>query len=194
MRESKRKHREANLDRIHASQRKRNRKVMQDPIKHAKKLESDRRYREKNLEKDRQHSRDYRKKNPQIVKTSIQKWCAENPERLKVIKQKRLARKRNLPDTLTIEEWEYAISYWNDCCAYCYKEVESLTLDHYIPLSHSDCPGTVAHNIIPACQSCNSSKSDGDVIYWLSWRFEEKESSVIHANIIEYFESLNSSD
>lgn len=194
LRESKLKHRDANIDQIRASQRGRNRKVMQDPEKHAKKLESDHRYREKNLEKDRQHSRDYRKKNPHIVKASIQKWCAENPERTKLLKQRRLARKGGLPDTLTIEEWKYAISYWNGCCAYCFEEVESLTLDHYIPLSNPDCPGTVAQNIIPACRSCNSSKNNGDVMYWLSWRFGEKEARVILANIIEYFDSLNISD
>lgn len=60
--------------------------------------------------------------------------------------------------------WNWSVKQWNKCkdtwgnkCAYCGK-AKTLTQDHFIPLSHPDCPGTVPHNMIPACPSCNYSK------------------------------------
>lgn len=187
MKAAKKRHRVKNRDRIREQDKERHRKIMQDPVKHAKKRESDRRYREKNIEKDRQHSRDYRKNNPGIVKASIQRWYQENPERAVLLKQRRFARKLGLPDTLTIEEWNYTLAYWNRSCVYCGETSEEITLDHYIPLNHEHCPGTVAENCLPACRSCNSSKNDGDVIYWMNWRFGEEHTKVVIEAIEAYF-------
>lgn len=189
--DSKRRHREKNREEILRKDRERNRKMREKPEFRAKKKESDRRYREKNIEKDRQHSREYRKNNPERVKAGIRKWYAENPERAMLLKQRRFARKRGLPDTLTIEQWTEAVKHWNDCCAYCGEKPDKLTLDHYIPLAHPHCPGTIAQNCIPACLTCNSSKNDVDAIYWMMWRFNQEHARIVAASIQTYFDSLD---
>jgi len=48
-------------------------------------------------------------------------------------------------------------------CIYCKEETET-TFDHVIPLAQGGADNI--SNQVPACQSCNSSKSDQDVIEW----------------------------
>ena len=64
------------------------------------------------------------------------------------------ARRYRLPSTLTNEEWNRAIIFFGDRCAYCgerWNEVE-----HATPLSRGG--GTTAGNCLPACDSCNDAK------------------------------------
>lgn len=64
---------------------------------------------------------------------------------------------------LTEEQWEFAKKYFNYQCCYCGATGE-LTKDHVIPLNHG---GQLSFdNIIPACRSCNSKKSDHDLDSW----------------------------
>lgn len=63
-------------------------------------------------------------------------------------------------------------------CAYCGKWHEKLTLDHVVPKSKAG-PHYAKWNLVPACQSCNGSKSSQPVFEW--WRpkkfwTEERES------------------
>lgn len=63
--------------------------------------------------------------------------------------------------TLTQTEWKELKEQYNQCCAYCCKHTDRLTMDHIIPISKG---GThTKENIVPACKSCNSSKGDGPV-------------------------------
>lgn len=65
---------------------------------------------------------------------------------------------------LTEKEWEFAQLYFGGKCCYCGTTSEHLTKDHLNPLSNG---GTMEKgNIVPCCQSCNSSKKDQE---WLSW-------------------------
>lgn len=69
---------------------------------------------------------------------------------------------------LTEEEWEISLAYFNGHCAYCDKQ-SSMTKDHLDPLKNG---GKLSfNNVIPACQSCNSSKKDNQ---WLSWYQKQK--------------------
>lgn len=52
-------------------------------------------------------------------------------------------------------------------CVYCGKEADT-TFDHLVPLN--DGGEDTISNQVPACQSCNSSKNDRDVIAWFSER------------------------
>lgn len=151
-----------------------------------------RKYYLENTEKVLEMCRQYRRKNPDKVRQHLQKWRTENPERNLLINQRRETRKRDLPHNLTEDEWRYAITYWNNHCAYCGERQERLTLDHYIPLNDSNCPGTIATNCIPACRFCNSSKSDLEALYWMTWRFGEEHAKTVQARIMAYFESLKS--
>ena len=54
-------------------------------------------------------------------------------------------------------------------CVYC-NRVEDLTNDHIVP--KRQCHFLEIHNIVKACKSCNSSKSDTDLIEW--WGLERR--------------------
>lgn len=54
-------------------------------------------------------------------------------------------------------------------CIYCKEETDT-TFDHVIPLAQGG--SDTISNQVPACQSCNSSKSDQDVIEWCKQRGE----------------------
>lgn len=69
---------------------------------------------------------------------------------------------------LTQREWEIAQAYFGNRCAYCGEEDE-MTKDHLDPLNNGG--ALTFTNVIPACQSCNSSKKDSN---WLSW-YQEQE-------------------
>src|ERR1044071_6427711 len=79
---------------------------------------------------------------------------------------KRRQRFTNLP-------FDWSIRYWNEClnafgnrCAYCEKE-GPFHQDHYVPLSHPECTGTVRGNIVPACVNCNLSKGSLHPHIWI---------------------------
>jgi 5-methylcytosine-specific restriction endonuclease McrA len=137
-----------------------------------------RRYRETNADKERLRKRHYR---------------IEHPEKSVLYVRRREARKRQLPDTLTLEQWKTALEYWHGCCAYCGNRSNKLTMDHHIALSHAVCPGTVAENIIPACRSCNASKHDSEVYDWLLNKFGEIRTHEIYARILAYFQFVRES-
>lgn len=73
--------------------------------------------------------------------------------------QRRRARKRLLPATLTREQWLAIKAAYGNRCAYCGLRSQRLTQDHVIPVSKGG--GYTPDNIVPACQSCNSRKRAG---------------------------------
>lgn len=122
------------------------------------------------------------------------KYTAANPEKGRVNVERRLARKRALPDTLTNAQWTSALDYWGGCCVYCGRPAglfHAIAMDHFIPLSSLDCPGTIALNCLPACHyidGCNSSKGSKDPYLWLDQKFGEREAKKILKKIDDYFE------
>lgn len=104
----------------------------------------------------------YKKEKININKRNAQ-WKKENKEKVCVLYHKRKAKFHNLMATLNIEQWDNIKNHFNNKCAYCGKELD-LTQDHFIPLS-ADGEYT-SSNIIPACQSCNSSKHNKDFFEW----------------------------
>lgn len=71
---------------------------------------------------------------------------------------KRRQRAFSLPWRWTLADWEKCKAAWKNKCAYCGKKAVNLTQEHFIPIVHPDCPGTVPENMLPACLSCNCSK------------------------------------
>ena len=57
----------------------------------------------------------------------------------------------------------------NTRCAYC-GGTQALSNDHIVP--KRECHFAEIHNIVKACNSCNSSKSDKDLIEW--WGIEKR--------------------
>lgn len=97
---------------------------------------------------------------------------------------------RELPNTLNKHDVARMTAFWQARCAYCGRHedvVGRLHLDHFVPVTASHCPGTVAENMLPACGSCNSSKSDNVPAYWLAKRFGDVVASEIMERIEAYF-------
>jgi len=171
-----------------------------------------RKRRSENPEKVRNYERQYRLKNPDKILNKSRKYYAENREEVrkyankyyaeyrlknleasrnseKIDSQNRRARKANLPDTLTGEQWADCVEYFEGKCVACGSDA-NLTIDHWIPLKNKDCPGTIASNIVPLCFSCNSSKSDRDAYEWATWKFGKNNGKKIVDKILAYFSEL----
>lgn len=75
------------------------------------------------------------------------------------IDARRRQRISQAPVTLTAGEWLELLEQQNYACAYCGKPFSvdlKATRDHIIPVLHGG--GLTRENVLPACQSCNSSK------------------------------------
>lgn len=90
------------------------------------------------------------------------KYLYDEDYRLKELNRCHDRRSHTVSD-YTVEQWHDACSAFSMQCAYC-GATHSLTMDHVIPVSKGGM--TVVSNIIPACQSCNSSKQNKDMIQW----------------------------
>lgn len=127
------------------------------------------------------------------VRDRGRRWRANNPEKVKVIMQRRLARERSLPDTLTAEQWQSCLDYFHHCCAYCGSQQDFwnvIEAEHYIPLSSHDCPGTVATNIVPSCRACNASKHKSDPVKWIIRKFGKRHGNQILRRIQDFFDVI----
>lgn len=164
----------------------------------------------KPIEYYRQKAREYEASHKEARKEKNKRWRAANPEKVKQFQardaeanklrhQKRRARQKSLPDTFTAQEWRFALEYFNHSCAVCGRQLRDLfgthtaAMDHWIPLSDPQCPGTMATNIVPLChgqQSCNTQKYRQKPEVFLIARLGKKAALKKQAEIERYFQSL----
>ena len=90
----------------------------------------------------------------------VSEYAKNNKDKRNIISQRYRAKKLLLPHTFTINQWSEAKIYFNNKCCYCGTELP-LTQEHFIAVNNKG--GYVKENIIPSCQTCNSSK--GDVLF-----------------------------
>lgn len=125
---------------------------------------------------------------------SAKKSRQKRQEERRIHNQNRHARKRQLPATFSVAEGAFCRAYFSYACAVCGREEGfqwTISLDHWIPLSSSACPGTVATNMIPLCHGlggCNNSKKHYDPKQWLTARFGTRKAGLILKHITAYFE------
>ena len=120
-------------------------------------------YCEKNKDKIKERTKEYCEKNKDKIKEYKKEHFKSNKDLYRRNSQTRRARKKQLPATLTFEQWQKIKNIFNNKCAYCGKE-SKLEQEHFIPLSKG---GEYTHNnIIPACRSCNSSKHNNFFSDW----------------------------
>jgi hypothetical protein len=111
----------------------------------------------------------------------------------RVYQQIRRTRMRELPSTFTQEQEQFMLQYWGFSCAVCGNQQGFqwfLALDHWIPVTSPDCPGTVVTNMIPLCHGiggCNNMKRNQDGETWLKGRYESKKARKILKGIHLYF-------
>lgn len=123
----------------------------------------DKRYRDKNRDKLKVERKKWIEENKEEKSKYQKKWKMENREKCNIAEQKRRAKKFQLTNTLTLEQWESIKQDFNNKCAYC-GETLPLAQEHFVPLSK--CGEYTSNNIIPSCQSCNSSKYNEDFFIW----------------------------
>lgn len=110
------------------------------------------------------------------------------------VRQRRVVAARQKPHRFTSAEWEFCLRYWGHCCAYCGAQSgfwTTLAMDHFIALTDARCPGTVAGNIVPACNGlygCNTQKQAKDPHRWLEEKFGKQRARQIGARIETYFQ------
>lgn len=146
-------------------------------------------YQQNHPEKRRVWGEAYRTKHRARVKASNRKWEINNPEYVRVKTIRRRARKKELADTFTKDDYVRMMDYWGWCCAIS-GESSDLHIDHWIPLFAENCPGTVPMNMIPIHGRLNESKNDRDPREWLIWKFGEQRATEILAKVEAYFEWL----
>lgn len=132
-----------------------------------------RQYHEKNKVKYLAYSKKYRDINKEKIAITIKLWNLKNPDKARINSAKQLSLKHGLPATFTVDQWKQIKIYFNNKCAYCGKELP-LTQDHFKALSEGG--EYTINNIIPVCQSCNSSKSIKNFFDWYpNYEFYNKE-------------------
>lgn len=103
--------------------------------------------------------RAFRKKFPDYTRISRQK----HPEAHRAGEKRRRAKKANAAiNDLTAAQWEDIKKHYEYRCVYCKRKMKRLTQDHLTPISRNG--NHTVHNVVPACQSCNSKKGKGPVL------------------------------
>jgi hypothetical protein len=176
------------------------RRCAEDPEKYqAQKQEQNKRYQKSNPEKVKQLRERWKKENPEKVKASHRRYAKKHPEKIAEILRRRRSKKANVPCFFTSEDETHALSYFNGRCAICDRPLRDLfgnhypALDHWIPVSSPDCPGTIPTNMIPLCHGvdgCNNKKSNRDPIEWIEKQYSKQAARKILDRIRGYFESL----
>lgn len=106
---------------------------------------------------------------------------------------------KNTSHQFSDTQWRFALEYFNYCCAVCGSQLNNLlgdrfaSMDHWIPVTSPECPGTIATNIVPLCHGingCNNSKGNSDPQTWLTKKFGARKASQILERIGRYFEEV----
>lgn len=87
--------------------------------------------------------------------------------------RKRKKRMAAADNDLTASEWAAIREAWGGSCAYCGATDAALQRDCVLALSRGG--RYTIDNVVPACRSCNASKSNDEVTRWLRRkRFDER--------------------
>lgn len=128
-------------------------------------LEANYRWAKLNRDKMREYNRRYAANNPDKVRDSRKRWEENNPEKLIMKTQKRLARRRSLPDSITEEQRKYILVKFSYGCALTGES--DYHWDHVIPLATGH-GGTIYENMIPLRADLNISKSNRNIFEWFA--------------------------
>jgi hypothetical protein len=96
------------------------------------------------------------------------KWERAHPEWVRARNIKRRAMMAGAFGTFSLPEWNDMISETGHRCVYCGRGVDSLSMEHVIPLIKGGRNDTT--NIVPACLRCNHSKKDDDDLILFLYR------------------------
>ena len=164
-------------------------------------------YRQENAEWIREYERNRRIVNAEQLHEYIRKYRQVNSTRIRELVgkyrqtlkgkaverthgQRRRARIQSLPASFTTADWQIALNHFGNACAVCGQGLMFYSHgDHWIPLASPDCPGTVPHNMVPLCSTCNLSKRDKPPADWLTERFGKRKGRAILMRVEAFLNS-----
>ena len=120
-------------------------------------------YRETHKEQLKIARNEYRIKYKEVILEKKRLYRKNHPEIGRVEKQRRDAKKLNLPHTLTVTQWKNIVKHFNNRCCYCGEELP-LQQEHFLALSKGG--EYTVNNIICACGDCNNNKNNKDFFEW----------------------------
>jgi len=155
-------------------------------------------------EQNRAAAAKFRKLNPEKARRFIKNSLAKHPNTIKICRARRKARKNELPFLWNDKVENFARTYWKGLCAYCGNPPglwHIIAMDHFIPITHEGCLGTVPKNMIPACNvkkgspadivACNQSKRNLKAETWLVKRFGLRKAKAKLKEIAAFFEAAH---
>lgn len=151
-----------------------------------------RKYFEINRERLRKEANHYNNENREKRRLAWRNYNASHLPEIRIREQIRRARKRALPSTLTKDEWESCLNYFNGVCCYCGSQAtfwNVLEQDHFVPVATGG--GYTVDNIVPACRPCNTSKNATPAAVWLENKFGKRKAKTILDRIRTYFNGIN---
>ena len=113
-----------------------------------------------------EYNRNYLQEHREKVNACIRRYRKTDKGRR--ARNRRRALSAELPATLTIEQWQICLDFFDNRCAYCGASGVPLAQEHVVPLSADG--GYVAANVVPACGRCNSSKNNTPLEEWVADR------------------------
>jgi len=122
-----------------------------------------RKYSDDHMEESYEWEKKYREKNKEMIKIRSHNYNLNNRDIKTACNQRYKARKKLLPNDLTVQQWLDIKQVFSNRCAYCGKNLP-LAQEHFIACSKGG--EYTNNNIIPSCQCCNSSKGNKDFFNW----------------------------
>lgn len=135
------------------------------------KAEYSKQYRQENKEQIAEYMRQYHEANKEQHAEYKRQWQRNNPDKMKTYRQRRRAKKRNLPNTLTGEQMTLMLQQQNNKCVISGKS-DNLELEHFIPISWG-VGGTTYENCYYLTKSLNRSKGNKNPFEWIQTQSEE---------------------
>jgi hypothetical protein len=151
----------------------------------------------KYFEKNRARSQEWYRENKEAIKVHREEYRKRNPEIIQAARLRRRALRKSLPHTLTTQDWEYALSYFHNCCAVYGRQMNDMfgefksAGDHWIPLVKGG--GTTPDNIVPLChglEGCNNKKRSALPQEWLEREYGVRKAKEILKKVSTFFSTV----
>ncbi|PFQ72453.1 hypothetical protein COK15_28360 [Bacillus cereus] len=150
-------------------------------------VEQKTRYYQENKERIMERKTRYYQENKERISEQKKRYRQENKHVSVVANQRRRARKRQLPDTLTVEQSKELLQRG---CALTGSQ-DDIHRDHFIPLSWGY-GGTVIENMIPLRGDLNISKKDANPFEWIKRKDIREQIDIDRWNAtVKYLAELN---
>lgn len=163
----------------------------------------------RNADKKRAKWREYYQREKEYHLERSKQWRINNPEKAKALWKRsglknnsvkraiRAAREKSVANNFTRSDWQYALEYFNGCCAVCGRQAKDLfgertiAADHWQPISKGG--GTTPDNIVPLCHGvdgCNNTKSNKLPEQWLIEKYGKSKAAKIILRISNFFKTV----